>query len=128
MSIKVYLTSFWRSRYLANTKAYSIALSQPEGFSLPELVFLKPIKDGRWLKKDGKDYRKEYDSALKSNQREVAEWMDKLGDEDVALCCWCRSKEYQLDRCHRILISIMLKRMRPDLDVKLDLRNPAWRR
>jgi hypothetical protein len=122
----VWLTTFWGLRFIG-AEAYSIAHSQPEGFDLPELNFLKPVgPTGVRLKSTAPDFRKNYDQTLLRNSEAVAEWLDRL-NVDTALCCWCRSRPYRLDRCHRILVGILLKRMRPDIYVRLDMKSPAWR-
>lgn len=124
---KVTLTHYWHAKHL-DVPAFSIAVSQPEGFDLPELECFKPIDaKGKWLSKRDDSFRKSYEETLNRNQAEVAEWVDSI-DSDVALCCWCKSKDYELDRCHRILIGILLKRLRPDLDIEINSKNPAWRR
>jgi len=123
----IWCTSFWRLKHLELDASYSIANSQPRGFELPELEFLKPTLDGLWLMPDEPDFRKKYNKALKQSHKEVAEWLDQL-QGDTALACWCRSEPYTLARCHRILVALLIKTFRSDLDVRVDLKDQAWSR
>ncbi len=105
--------------------SYSIALSQPEGFELPELEFLKPILDNKWLSASDPDFRRQYNLVLKRSHKEVAEWLDQL-QGDTAIACWCKWKPFKLSRCHRILVALIIREFRSDLDVRVDLRDQAW--
>ncbi len=129
MGDKVWFTSYWQ---VDNTEAdpekvFSIATNQPNGFHFPSLPFLAPRSEGgERLLIESKSFRADYEALLNRNHKRVAEWLDQL-EGDTALICWCVQKEYKLSRCHRILVAHLVRRMRPDLEVELDLENPAWR-
>jgi hypothetical protein len=123
---KIYLTTFWKAKRY-DTPAFSIAAKQPDGFELPELAFMQPRDaKGRLLYTERPGFKLDYEDTLKRNAKQITEWLEHL-DSSVQLCCWCGDKPYQANRCHRVLLARLFRRLRPDLDVHLDSRQPAWK-
>jgi hypothetical protein len=56
-----------------------------------------------------------YRDHIKRNWQAVKQWMDSLGPADeLYLCCW-----EQEGFCHRYLVSKLLQKFRPDLEVRV---------
>jgi len=122
----VYLTTFWRAKHL-EVPSYSIAHNQPDGFTYDELEFFLPkAKDNKMLSEQSKLFRKAYDYTLRRNSTAIVNWLESLTG-DVALVCWCKDKPHRMTRCSRILVGLLIARVRPDIRVNLDIKQPAWR-
>ena len=104
----------------------SIAIKQPVGWSLPLLECLVPIKsDGSWIQEKSKVFKAQYDYMCKQNSQAIATFFEKIVD-DTAIVCWCKEQPYKRTRCARVLVAKLAMLLRPDIDVKLDISNPAW--
>lgn len=127
--MRVYLTHYWRTYHL-DCPCYSIAAKQPPTFEdnpFPELDFFKPYDEkGRLLLERDEGFKAQYEETLRRNGKDISEWLEGL-TKDVALVCWCRGKPQKLTRCSRILIAKLIQRLRPDIEVRLEIKNPAWR-
>lgn len=122
----VWLTSYWKAKGLEKTKQYSIASKQPKDFTLEELSIFMPVAGGRILMTNREEFKEDWDRLIKTRARDIVEWVESI-KADVALCCWCKSAtEYKLNRCHRALVAYLLEDLRPDLDIRCDIENPAW--
>lgn len=121
------LTTFWHARHL-EAPTYSVASKQPDGMEHLTLEFLVPkLYSGKPLFEDSKQFKTNYEAMLKRNSTDIVAWIESL-KSDIVIACWCKEKPYKLTRCTRILVAILLKRIRPDLDVRLTrIQNPAWR-
>jgi len=122
--ITLWVTSFWM--YPSGVPAMSIATNQPTGWALPLLECLVPIKsDGSWIKEKSKVFKDQYDYMCRQNSEEIASFFESITD-DLAIVCWCKEQPYKRTRCARVLVAKLSILLRPDINVKLDISNPAW--
>jgi hypothetical protein len=131
----IYLKSFF-SPTPVNTTACSIARWQPNGMNLPVIEELKPILEGKEIKRIPPYlYMKKYIQVLVREHERLMKMYDNMTGEkgagrDFAFCCWCTpSRQQQYDKlfCHTILLGYHAEEF-SDIPVKyLDGRdNPIW--
>jgi hypothetical protein len=123
--ITIYMTNYWHADHL-DMPAFSVSDKQPDGFEYERLACFIPVRGTQKIWESSKTFKEQYDLLLKANAREIVQWLEEL-DSDVALCCWCKDKPYKLTRCTLVLVAQLIKRLRPDLNVKLNIKSPAWR-
>lgn len=89
-----------------DSKTFSVALSQPKGYSYPTLKFFCPtwpILTSYKSNKDWGEYTSSYKELLRSRKTDVLGWINNLkNDETYILCCWentCNGVN-----CHRRII------------------------
>lgn len=141
-------TAFAKIDHNRETRGYSVARYQPQGFALPWLPFLAacnkyafPLKL-RHFTDPLTGYPEEYSLWLQRNWKvDVRPWLDSLDNtKDIYLCCWCPySKTSQLQlmtfgtfACHTGLIAKMIAKHRPDIDILFDEDRekhlvPSWK-
>lgn len=151
----VVFTSFQMSHKYHGDK-FSIAMFQPSGFNFPELLFFAPVSEGLtdirtkdYLKSlnphdfyDGLEvFENELTRAFGSRMDEIIHFSSSLTNcKNVVLCCWCpysksttaQVKELGVFACHSGLVSKIITRVRPDLEILLDRDRaerlvPQWR-
>ena len=88
---------------------YSIARSQPKGYSYPSLDMLAPSKEllsnYKYNNLSWDDYIKEYNTQLDSNKKAILDMINGLENNSV-LNCW---EPIENPQCHRHLLSKWLR-------------------
>lgn len=131
----LYLASFWSGALPPNVPRFSVARWQPRELRppLPELSFLAPVRKdgGAIVHVPPEQYLDEYAGALRTRERDVAEWLKGLDPAvDMALLCWCNKRRQPRPGllCHTILLGWLVEAARGDVRVAyLDGRDdPVW--
>jgi len=98
---------------------YSIALSHPSNVGVHATVnCLTPtwdmVRDYKARRISEAEYTAKYRKLMVKRWPAVKRWLDSLGDQDMYLCCWETT-----GFCHRFLVSKLIKKFRPELEVRV---------
>lgn len=127
-----YLQSFFS---VPEGKPYSVARWQPNGFSYPEIDYLKPLyPNGRPIKNiPPGEFLQRYVAVLKLNRDKLLKDLELTPlDKEITFCCWCnekRQKKHDKLFCHTILIGYAIEALSEHQVSYMDGRyNPVWTR
>jgi hypothetical protein len=131
----IYLTSFFKSRELPDgVIRYSAAVYQPKGYTFPKVAWTD-IRDstGEWIRPrlfltddaPAARYRESLYGLYHTRLDEARRWVDSIGDNDAALCCWCpfdkaaqrQLKDWGSFICHTAVLGEFLS---------TELKVPVW--
>jgi hypothetical protein len=99
-------------------EVYSIAITHPENVGVQASVdCLKPtwamVRGFKQRTLSEEEYVARYRRLICKRWPAVKRWLDEL-EADAYLCCWCTT-----GFCHRYLVAKLIRKFRPDLEVRL---------
>jgi hypothetical protein len=101
-------------------EVYSLALSVPHnvGRIHGTVNCLCPtwemVRDYKARRISETEYTAKYRKLMVKRWPAVKRWLDSLDSQDVYLCCWEKT-----GFCHRYLVSKLIRKFRPDLEVRV---------